>query len=452
MVSNRLPSTFYLSDGKVTDVPSVGGLATGVGSVFPYNKRDAWIGWPGYIPRNPEEEKVINTLCMQKQLVPVYLTKEEIRDYYEGFCNCSVWPNFHYFNEFVQDKEDWWLSYRAVNKKFCNAIVKVADDNSTIWINDFHLMLLPQLLKEQNVEAKVGFFLHTPFPDEATFERMPQNMAILRSLLCSDSIGFYLEPYRVNFIKVVRRFLPDTTIKGYAIGTTQVGIFPIGIDYPRYSEIARQKAVEERSKELRKSIASDVILLSIDRLDYTKGIPEKLIAFELFLKRGIIRNQKVSLFLIVVPSRENVKENILLKNEIERLVMDINDKYSIGDWSPVVYCYRTFNTMELSAFYSMADVMVITSRADGMNLVCKEFIASKNDNKGVLVLSTKAGAAEVLSESVLVDPNSIESIFNGLTKAIEILDNNAPTMFRLREEVMKNDIHLFARNFIASID
>lgn len=450
MVSNRLPSTFICQNDIITELPSVGGMATGVSSIFPYSKEDVWVGWPGYISSNPKEKEEIQKIARGKQFQPIFLSKEEVRDYYEGFCNCVIWPTFHQLDEFIREKDEWWKSYKLVNEKFCDCILQIADCNSTIWINDFHLMLLPRLLKNKRAELNIGFFFHTPFPDERYFEGIHSNIEILTSLLYADSIGFYLEEYRSNFKKAIRRFLPEKRIMGNMFGTTLVGVFPIGIDFSKYNDLAKKNSVKLRCQELKKSLQGDIIL-SIDRLDYTKGIPEKLVAFETFLaKRNAISNN-VTLFLVVVPSREGIRENQLLKECIDSLVKRVNSRFGSEKWKPVVYHYNSFLTEELSAFYSMADIMLITSKIDGMNLVSKEFLASKTDNKGVLVLSKKAGAAKELRNAVLVNPWSITSIVRGLTRAMKLKHRNGIKMRKMRNLIEKNNIDLWANNFYNSI-
>jgi trehalose 6-phosphate synthase/phosphatase len=451
-VSNRLPTTFIRKDGDFLARPSIGGLATGVGSVFPYTSHDVWIGWPGCTIESEREAGQIRDMAKSKQLLPVFLSEDEIQKYYEGFCNRTIWPNFHRFNEFVEVENSWWETYVKVNEKFCDAITSVVTGDSKIWINDFHLMLLPRMLRRRNVKAKIGFFLHIPFPDEETFCKMPCKKELLEGVMDSDSVGFYVPEYKRNFISAAHTFAGETVVARNGSLARNIGTYPIGIDYNRFERMALNPDVGKRSGDLRRSLKSDTIILSVDRLDYTKGIPEKLIAFEQVLHQMSGSRKKICLFLVVVPSRENIPENRHLKTRIENIVARVNDQFgNAGDWLPILYHYDSFSMEEVSSFYCMADIMLITSKMDGMNLVSKEFIASKTDNNGILILSRKTGAAQELKGSILVDPDDPGSIAGAIIEALNKLGRKEASFEQMRVSVREKDVNWWANSFISSL-
>jgi trehalose 6-phosphate synthase/phosphatase len=328
---------------------------------------------------------------------PVFLSSEEIEDFYEGFSNETLWPNFHYFNQYTVYKEELWLAYQRVNKKFAEILSEELEDDDTVWIHDYQLLLLPQLIRAISPNATIGFFLHIPFPSYESFRLLPWRRELLNGLLGADFLGFHTYDDMRHFLSSVNRLAG----LGNSNGTIKVknrlikaDALPMGIDYEKYATSAQDPETLAREARYRKSIGTVKLILSIDRLDYSKGIPQRLRAFELFLSKYPDFKEKVSLFMVVVPSRDSVSKYKQLKEEIDLLVGRINGQFSKLNWTPIHYFYRSFPLPALSAFYRISDVALVSPMRDGMNLVCKEYVASRLDKKGVLILSEMAGASK----------------------------------------------------------
>ncbi len=422
IISNRLPIKIAKNEkGKLSYHPSAGGLATGLSSIYKEGD-NIWIGWPGIVTNKKQEKEEITVALNNESMHPVFLTEDDIHDYYEGFSNETIWPNFHYFNQYAIYDQDLWEAYLRVNKKFCDEVLKKADPEDTIWVHDYQLMLVPGMLRNHLPDANIGFFLHIPFPSYEVFRLMPWRKEILDGVLGSDLIGFHTYDDMRHFLSSVSRIIGLSNAQGQVVvGNRKVLVdsFPMGIDYDKYAEAAASPEALEKEVYYRISLGDQKLMLSIDRLDYSKGIPQRLMAFDLFFERHPQYKGKVSLLMVVVPSRDNVGKYKELKEEVDRLVGYVNGKYGKINWTPVHFFYRSFPLEELSAFYRMADVALVTPMRDGMNLVCKEFIASKLNKKGVLILSEMCGASKELSDAILINPNDInqvvEAIYNALT-------------------------------------
>jgi len=352
---------------------------------------------------------------------PVFLSKKEIEEYYEGFSNETLWPNFHYFNQYVVYKKRFWEAYQKVNQKFARAIKEVASPGDTIWIHDYQLLLLPQLVREIIPDSSIGFFLHTPFPSYESFRILPWRRELLMGMLGSDFVGFHTYDDMRHFLSSVNR------LAGFGNSQGQVNVngrkvladaLPMGIDYDKFAEIAAAPESLEREARYRASIGHQKLILSIDRLDYSKGIPQRLKAFEIFLETHPEFSSNVSILMILVPSRDQVVKYRELKEEIDLLVGRINGKFGRLNWTPIHYFYRSFPLNALSAFYRMANVALVTPFRDGMNLVCKEYIASRLDKKGVLILSEMAGASKELSDAILINPNNLDQMVEAIHEAL----------------------------------
>ena len=420
IVSNRLPVKITEEDGKLLFKPSEGGLATGLGSIYKEGD-NIWIGWPGMSVDDPAQIREIDTELKKNSMKPVYLTDQEISDYYEGFCNETIWPNFHYFNQYTIYNDHFWDVYCEVNKKFCEQVVAAADPDDTIWIHDYQLMLLPRLIREQRPNASIGFFLHIPFPSYESFRLLPWRREILKGMLGSDVVGFHTYDDMRHFLSSVSRLAGIGNNHGVIETDNRkimVDAFPMGIDYEKYASSASLPETLERQKRYSSQMSAEKIILSIDRLDYSKGIPQRLRAFELFLERYPEWRERVSLVMVVVPSRDQVGKYKELKEEVDLLVGRINGSYGRVSWTPIYYFYRSFPLSALSAFYRMAHVALVTPLRDGMNLVCKEYIASKLDKKGVLILSEMAGSAKELSDAILINPNDINKLVSSINRAL----------------------------------
>lgn len=457
IVSNRLPLKIQKKDKEIIYKASEGGLATGLSSVYK-NKGNIWMGWPGmYLLKESDKKNVRQKLASQNML-PVFLTKKEIREYYEGFSNETLWPTFHYFPQYSVYEKTFWEAYYKVNQKFANEVLKVVEEGDTIWIHDYQLMLVPWMIREKlnTSDIKIGFFLHIPFPSSEIFRLLPWRGELIKGLLGADLIGFHTHDYMQHFLNAVWGSLNLPNTGGaieYEGRTVMVDAFPMGIDYEKYANTAKSAKALKSLEKFRNTIGPQKIILSIDRLDYTKGIPQRLKAFEDFLKAYPEFREKVSLLQILVPSRDKVSTYTLLKEEINRLVGNINSTYSTLGWTPVYYFYRSFPEEALSAFYMLADVAMVTPLRDGMNLVAKEYVASRIMKKGVLVLSEMAGAAIELTDALFINPNDqeqmVKAIYEGLTMPARTQEKKMEAMQLV---VSKFNIHHWVKMFMQRLD
>jgi len=453
IISNRLPITINRSAGELHYHPSAGGLATGLNSLDEsYNK--LWIGWPGQdITDEWEKESVRNDLS-KRGLAPVFLTPREIDLYYEGFSNKTIWPHFHYFTEYTAYNDDMWSAYQEVNYKFFQETEKHLRDGDMVWVHDYQLMLLPALIREKFPDISIGFFLHIPFPSYEVFRILPWRKEILDGILGSDQIGFHTFGYMRHFLSAAYR------IAGYEhkfgrlhINEREVNVdvFPMGINYEKYAHPDVDAQADQGSGEIRRLHASRKIVLSVDRLDYTKGIPHRVRAFGRFIRNNPEFIGKVNLIMIVVPSRANVDQYQSLKQEVDVLVSQVNSEYGTFDWMPIHYYYRSLNFASLTTLYKEADIALITPLRDGMNLVAKEYIAAKEDSKqGVLILSEMAGAVYELNDgAITVNPQSHQDIEEALLAALKMPEEEQ----RQRMEIMQSklrryDVKHWAATFI----
>lgn len=420
IVSNRLPVKVLRKDNELHFTPSEGGLATGLSTVFKSGS-SRWIGWPGLYTENDEEYTIITKKLEKESMLPVFLSEDEIRDYYEGFSNGTLWPNFHYFTEFAIYEQALWDSYVIVNQKFAKEVIKIAEPGDTVWVHDYQLLLVPELIRKKLPDISIGFFQHIPFPSYEIFRLLPWRKEIMMGMLGSDLIGFHTYDDMRHFLSAVSRVAGLSSshgqleLKGRRV---IVDSFPMGIDYDKYANIAQSQVTRDKITMFRASLGNQKLILSVDRLDYSKGITQRLHAFEMFLEKYPEYKQKVSILMVVVPSRDQVEKYKELKEEIDETVGRINSSYGRISWTPIHYYYRSFALESLSAFYCLADVALVTPMRDGMNLVCKEFIASKIDKKGVLILSEMAGASKELSDSLLINPNDVNAIVDAMHKAL----------------------------------
>ncbi len=420
IISNRLPITLVRKQEGFHIEPSTGGLATGLGSI--YQSRDSmWIGWCGLASerlRGQEEE--IQKKLEAERCHGIFLSQYDMENFYYGFSNKTIWPLFHYFPLYTIYSEHFWEAYARVNRIFCDEVLKVAREDDIIWIHDYQLMLLPSMIRERMPGATIGFFLHIPFASSEVFRLLPWRNAILEGLLGADLIGFHTYDYVRHFAESVRRLVGREHDFGYITvddRTVRVDAFPMGIDYKRYSTAIDLTGVKAHVKRIRHKVGNRRIILSIDRLDYTKGIPERLEIFDLFMEKNPEFREEVTLILVAVPSRTGVEHYRMIKRRVDELVGRINGKYGSIGWMPVWYLYRSVAFEKLLALYTVADVALVTPLRDGMNLIAKEFVASKRDGRGVLILSEMAGAAKEMGEAVIVNPNNREEIVAAIKRA-----------------------------------
>ncbi|RKZ26943.1 bifunctional alpha,alpha-trehalose-phosphate synthase (UDP-forming)/trehalose-phosphatase [bacterium] len=458
IVSNRLPVTVTKRKNGLSFNPSVGGLSTGLSSFYKSYNNVTWIGWPGIFSErlNENERKIMETrLNREFSCHPVLLTQKDVDLYYNGFCNKTIWPLFHYFLQYTTFDKKLWYAYQQVNGIFCEKLSEIVNADDIIWIHDYHLMLLPKLIREKLPDAMIGFFLHIPFPSFEIFRVLPWRREILEGLSGADLIGFHTYSYVKHFLESVRRILGyehaygEITIDNRVI---KVDSFPMGIDYEKFANAASDPKVKKEIDKVCKTLGDYRIVLSIDRLDYTKGIPQRLEAFDLFLEKYPEFKEKVIFIMVAVPSRTKVEHYRLLKKEVDELIGKINGKYGTLGWTPIRYIYRFLPFHRLAALYNIADIALVTPQRDGMNLIAKEFIASKSDSKGVLILSEMAGAAEEMGEAIIVNPNNRETIADALREALlmteeEQIERNKAMQRRLKRYNVKR----WAMDFVETL-
>ncbi len=465
IISNRLPVQLQISNGSITAVPSVGGLATGMKSV--HSGGDSlWIGWSGLTDEDiPKElEADIDKALAKHGSSKVTLTKDEVEGFYFGFSNRTIWPLFHYFLEYSEFELSSWETYKSVNQKFADAILAKAEDDDVIWVHDYQLMLVPQMVREKRPNISIGFFLHIPFPSYEIFRTMPWRKEVLEGLLGSDLIGFHIYDYERHFLSSVRRLLGlevsfnDIYQDNRVI---KVDSFPMGIDYKKFRDAAvehskrnpeKQSELQQRLNTHKKSDPENKFFLSIDRLDYSKGIAKRLNAFEYFLNKYPQYKEKVRLIILAVPSRSNVPQYQLLKREIDELVGRINGEFSTVSWTPIWYFYRSMPFENLIDLYTSSDIAWLTPLRDGMNLVAKEYVATRIDQTGVLILSEMAGSANEMNESLLINPNNFEQIADTLHQAITMpIKEQQARNASLQTRLERYNVEKWANSFMNSL-
>lgn len=427
IISNRLPVSVAKENGETLISPSSGGLATGLAS-YHREQEGVWIGWPGYNPATDKEKQVLKgRLLREYNCYPVYLSNLEINKYYNGFCNNTIWPLFHYFPARCSYDSTEWEYYRNVNQKFCQALLEVLRPGDIIWVHDYQLLLLPAMIRREIPDATIGFFLHIPFPSMEVFRCLPWRDEILEGILGADLIGFHTYDYSRHFLSCLLRLLGKEQNYGQIVTDSRVvkiDTFPMGIDAEKFLQAVGSVEVETEIKNLIRSVKNNKVILSVDRLDFTKGIPERIKAYEAFLEEYPVWRGKVTYIMLCVPSRDKIHQYQLLKREVDELVGRVNGRFSTPGWSPIVYMYRSVPFQTLVSLYTSADLALVTPLRDGMNLVAKEYLVCQGQEKhGMLVLSETAGAAAELGEALIVNPNStrsiVEAIYQGLTMSEE---------------------------------
>ena len=422
IASNRLPYTLSLRQGQWQFAPSSGGLVTalaGLKATQPFH----WIGWPGReVPKN-KQAQFFQEFQSRYDCTPVYMAQHEIRMAYNGFCNQVIWPLFHYLPNHMNYQEDYWRAYQHMNHQFAEVIAETAGQGDQIWIHDFHLMLVPDLLRRKRPDLTIGFFLHIPFPSSEVYRLLAVRQEILRGLLGADLIGFHTYDYMRHFNSACLRLLgleAEPSVIALEGRRVRLGVFPIGIDPQRFETALQSKACQTRMKRLRRLAAGRKIILSVDRMDYTKGIPLKLEAFERFLKKYPDHRSQVLLYQVAVPSREDVTAYRELKDEVNEWVGRINGQYGILETTPIYYLNKSVRFEHLCALYATADIVLLTPIRDGMNLVAQEYVLCHGPADGVLILSEFAGSAHSLSGCILVNPWNTEEVADSLEQALSM--------------------------------
>jgi trehalose 6-phosphate synthase/phosphatase len=456
IVSNRLPVTVRRAPVGLQLLDSAGGLATGLRACHDRGE-GLWFGWPGEVSRATTDDRDV---CLEqslesRRLVPVPLSARDVRQYYEGFSNGVIWPLFHYLIDRVPLGGRNWPAYRDVNERFAEVVSRGYRSGDTVWVHDYHLMLVPALLRERLPDARIGFFLHIPFPSSELFRILPWREQLLKGMLGADLIGFHTHGYLRHFIVTLRHMMGLEAALDrvdYEGRDVRLGSFPMGIDHEAFDSLARDEAVQASAAAIREESGGRALLLGIDRLDYTKGIPRRLLAFESLLESDAGLRDRVRLVQVAVPSRGEVEPYRAFRRQVEQIVGRINGRFGSVAVAPVHYLHRCCSRAELVALYRAADVMLVTPLRDGMNLVAKEFVASRVDEDGVLILSEFAGAAAELGEALLVNPYDIEGVATAMRRALAIDRHERRTRMRaMRERVAHQDVHRWTATYLRAL-
>ncbi|WP_120521156.1 alpha,alpha-trehalose-phosphate synthase (UDP-forming) [Arthrobacter celericrescens] len=460
VVSNRLPVDRCSAEDAANDGDgwrrSPGGLVTALAPLMA--KSDgAWVGWHG-----APDEAVEPFSHDDMDLVPVQLSADDVELYYEGFSNATLWPLYHDVIATPEFHRTWWDAYRRVNQRFADAVVQSADKNATIWVQDYQLQLVPQMLRRVRPDLKIGFFNHIPFPPPEIFAQLPWRQAILEGLLGSDLVGFQRPSDAANFMRSARRFLGASVKQqqvqvrdssGEVTHIARAQAFPISIAVDQISELAERPDIVERARQIRQDLGNPrTILLGVDRLDYTKGIRHRLKAFEELLQDGSLKVTDATLIQVASPSRERVEQYRILREEIEGTVGHINGTYDTMQNTAVRYLHHSYPVEEMVALYLAADVMLVTALRDGMNLVAKEYVAARTNHTGALVLSEFTGAADQLKQALLVNPHDIDGLKNTIMRAVDLPANESRRRMRtMRKQILDHDVDHWSSEFLAAL-
>ncbi len=454
LVSNRLPVTLSPGEGGLQVQPSVGGLASALASV--HGSGDSlWFGWSGLVNDVPESQ-VAEALAPYRA-VSIPISAAEVKSYYDGFCNGVLWPLSHYLLEKVQlDQPDHWPAYRAVNERFADAVAAQWKPGDLVWVHDYHLALVPALLRQRCPGARIGFFLHVPFPGPEIFRILPRRNEVLRGMLGADVVGFHTAGYAYSFAYSCSQLL-GLELSGDVLSDdgrpVRVAAFPIGIDANAFAARAATPEVRARAEAIRADAHGKKLLLSVDRFDYTKGHVRRILAFERLLHWRPDLREQLHVIQLLVPTREQVDAYADYRSVVNELVGRINGTYGSPTRTLVHMLHRAVEPDELSALYVAADVMLVTPLRDGMNLVAKEYVASRVDDTGVLVLSEFAGAATELHEALQMNPYDLDAFAAAMQRAIEMpVSEQKLRMTGLRNTVHAGDVAQWAKSFIDALE
>ncbi|UCG60866.1 MAG: trehalose-6-phosphate synthase [Candidatus Zixiibacteriota bacterium] len=460
IVSNRLPIIIGVEDDQWKVNPSSGGLITALAPLMKKN-HGTWLGWPGCGPEAPVEELLEKYSREQEYtLKSVAITDVEVEHYYRGFSNQTIWPLFHDLLGYCSFDAENWNYYNRVNERFAAEVVKLIGPDHFVWIHDYQLILVAHYLRELKANLHLNFFLHIPFPACDLLQRMPWRSEIVYGLLQYDHLGFQTNHDRRNFIQCVKTMIPEASVKGYRQQsevrlegrTIKLGTYPISIDFHEFNDFAASKEVADAAWFVHENLPSRKLVLGVDRLDYTKGIPERFLAFERALEKYPDLHRHISLVQIVVPSRTKVPEYRDLKEVLDTLSGRINGRFSRQGWVPIHYMFRELNRTQLLGYYRACEVALITPLRDGMNLVAKEYCASSVENDGILILSEFAGAADQLQKGALmVNPYDLEGTADAIYAAFVMTEEERRRRMRtLRGEIRRNDVQRWIEWFLKS--
>jgi trehalose 6-phosphate synthase/phosphatase len=446
-VSNRLP--FTVQEGRIKK--SSGGLVAALEGLPEEQFKAKWIGWPGAaFPQEEQRQEIARQLSEGNGYVPVFLTEEQTAGFYEGFSNCSIWPLLHYLPNFLRYEPAWWEYYQDVNRIFAEKVLEIAHESDLIWIHDYQLMLVPAILRAAAPDLKIGFFLHTPFPAYEMFRCHPRRRELIAGMLGANQIGFHAFGYLRHFCSTVQRLLRigvELTHISHERYTTALGVYPIGINAPKFQQVLDSKEFRQRQAEFRRAHRGKRLVISVERMDYTKGILHRLEAIDNFLARSDTHD--IRFLFVSVPSREGIEEYQKLVEEVESRVGQLNGKYATLLDSPIHFVHGSIPFVDLCALYALADTALVTPLIDGMNLVAKEFIACQQENPGLLILSEFAGAAEELFNAFLVNPYDSSAVAETLMEALALpADERKQRISPMREHVLRYDAKHWAHSFL----
>ncbi len=456
VIANRLPFSVIKRAGKFNFRSSPGGLAVGLSSL-PKSYERLWIGWPGITNEKLtiHDKEQIREKLAKENCLPVFLSEKQIERYYLGFSNKTIWPLFHYFPTRTIWEDRFWITYQQVNHAFFETVAGIAEPGDCIWIHDYQLMLLPQLLREKFPGLEIGFFLHIPWPSFELFRLLPWREEILNGILGADLIGFHTYDYVRHFLSSICRIMGlEHTLGQVGMGNRviKVDVFPMGIDYKKYSQSINNTGTKKEVDKILKTVGKRKIIISIDRLDYTKGIIQRLEAFDLFLSENPEYKEKVTLIMVAVPSRTDVEDYQILRNRLEQLVGRINGEQGAIGYIPVWYLYRFMPFHKIAALYNVADVALVTPLRDGMNLIAKEFIASKTEGRGVLILGEMTGAASELGEALIVNAYNKVAIVQAIKDALDMpLLEQIERNRLMQERIARYDVSRWSSDFIQAL-
>ncbi|UBM58373.1 bifunctional alpha,alpha-trehalose-phosphate synthase (UDP-forming)/trehalose-phosphatase [Marinilongibacter aquaticus] len=461
IVSNRLPYQLENTEGEFRFHMSSGGLVSALKSYMESSGGSySQMLWFGNADFNAKEWKAAAEQQPEKAsgIKPIFIPKTLKEKHYSGFSNSTLWPHFHYFPTFTKYDHEDFKAYHKVNELFAKSIVAEYQEGDVIWVHDYQLLLLPQMLRRKLPNATIGFFLHIPFPSFEIFRMLPREWReqILQGMLGADLVGFHTNDYVLHFQKSVRMLLGYES-KRRIIQTEdrpiRSDLFPISIDYHLFNKSYDKPEVRKIRREMKNLMPGVKTIFSVDRLDYTKGIPNRLIGFERFLEQNPEWHEKVTFNLVVVPSRDVIKRYSENKRRLDELVGKINGRFGKMGWQPVVYQYRSLDFDELCASYTGCDVALITPVRDGMNLVSKEFLASRKDQKGVLILSEMAGSAAELGEAILINPTDLDEIATGIKRALTLpIMVQSRNMEIMQERIRTYDVQMWAHDFMTQLN
>lgn len=455
VVSNRLPVTIKKNQetGEYEYSMSSGGLVTALQGLKKTSTFQ-WYGWPGLEIPDDEKDKVRKDLKERFNAIPIFLSDEIADLHYNGFSNSILWPLFHYHPGEINFDENAWLAYNEANATFAKEILKNVNDNDLIWVHDYHLMLLPELLRNKITakNVKLGWFLHTPFPSSEIYRILPVRQEILKGVLSCDLLGFHTYDYARHFLSSVQRVLNINTLPNgmeYNGRFVNVGAFPIGIDVDNFTEGLKKPAVQERIKQLTETFKGCKIIVGVDRLDYIKGVPQKLHAMEVFLNEHPEWIGKVVLVQLAVPSRGDVEEYQYLRSVVNELVGRINGQFGTVEFVPIHFMHKSVSFDELISLYAVSDVCLVSSTRDGMNLVSYEYIACQQEKQGALILSEFTGAAQSLNGAFIVNPWNTDELSDAINESLTLLPEKKKANWdKLYKYISKYTSGFWGENFV----